>query len=120
MLHYSPLQTGLAFLPGSLIMGALSLACRRTRGPLRHHTPLAAGLCSPPQGWCCWPAPPPAAPSYPTSCPARSCSAWGSGIALNLLPLAATGDVRPEIGWRSPGLANTSLMLQAPALAVLA
>ena len=44
VLGYSPLEVGLAFLPGNLIMGVLSVGVSEARDPLRRAAALAAGL----------------------------------------------------------------------------
>ena len=69
VLGYSPLQIGLAFLPGNVIMGALSIGLSAKlvmRYGLRK--PLATGCCSPPPASCCSRAHRSTARSSSTSC----------------------------------------------------
>jgi EmrB/QacA subfamily drug resistance transporter len=55
VLGYTPLQVGLAFLPGNLVMGAMSIGLS-ARLVLRFgiRPPLAVGWFSPPSGSCSW------------------------------------------------------------------
>ena len=80
VLGYSPLEVGLAFLPGNLIMGALSiglsakLVMRLASG---RRSP--SGCCLPASAWRSSPARPSTAPSSSTSYP--RCSCWASAPA---------------------------------------
>ena len=68
VLAYSPLQVGLAFLPGNLVMGAMSIGLS-ARLVLRFgiRPPLGVGLIFASSGSCSWRARPLTATSSPTS-----------------------------------------------------
>jgi EmrB/QacA subfamily drug resistance transporter len=122
VLGYSPLQTGLAFLPANLIMGGLSLGVSArlvTRFGIR--LPLAAGLLLAATGLALLARAPVGGHFLPDVLPASILLGIGGGTALNPLLLAATGGVRPSESGLASGLVNTCFMLGgALGLAVLA
>jgi len=122
VLGYSPLQVGLAFLPGNVIMAIFSVGIS-ARLVMRFgiQPPLGAGLAlaglglgllvrAPIEG------------SYVTDVlPSMILLGLGAGMAFNPMLLAAMGDVQPHESGLASGLVNTSFMLGgALGLAVLA
>jgi EmrB/QacA subfamily drug resistance transporter len=122
VLHYSPLQAGLAFLPANLIMGALSLGLSArlvTRFGIK--PPLTAGLLLAAAGLVLLARAPAGGHFLPDVLPGTILLGLGAGTALNPVLLAATGDVQPEEAGLASGVVNTFLMLGgALGLAVLA
>jgi EmrB/QacA subfamily drug resistance transporter len=122
ILGYTPLEVGLAYLPNSLIMGALSLGLSAKlvmRFGIR--PPLVVGMIlnaiallllarAPVDG------------SYALDLlPAMILLGLGAGIAFNPMLLAAMGDVEPRDAGLASGVVNTSFMMGgALGLAVLA
>jgi EmrB/QacA subfamily drug resistance transporter len=103
VLGYSPLQVGLAFLPGNLVMGAVSIGLS-ARLVMRFgiRPPLGAGLLF-------------------AALPSMILLGLGAGMAFNPVLLAAMGDVEPTEAGLASGLVNTSFMMGgALGLAVLA
>jgi EmrB/QacA subfamily drug resistance transporter len=122
VLGYSPLQVGLAFLPGNLVMGAMSIGLS-ARLVLRFgiRPPLTAGLLLAALGLLLL-ARAPVDGNFPVDVlPSMILLGLGAGMAFNPVLLAAMGDVEaPEAGLAS-GLVNTSFMMGgALGLAVLA
>ncbi len=122
VLHYSPLQTGLAFLPSNLIMGALSLGISArlvTRFGTRR--PLGAGLVLAAGGLLLLAHAPAGGHFLTDVLPGTVLLGLGAGTALNPVLIAAMGDVRQEESGLASGMVNTSFMLGgALGLAVLA
>ena len=122
VLGYSPLEVGLAFLPGNLIMGFLSLGLSAKlvmRFGIR--PPLAVGSGSPPSACCCsraralWTGTRGRAP------PSMILLGLGAGMAFNPVLLAAMSDVAPSDAGLASGVVNTAFMMGgALGLAVLA
>ena len=122
VLGYSPLEVGLAFLPGNLIMGAFSvgLSARLVmRFGLR--IPLAAGLTLAAIGLI-WFARAPVDGSFVVDVlPSMILLGFGAGMAFNPVLLAAMSDVEPSEAGLASGVVNTSFMMGgALGLAVLA
>ncbi len=122
VLGYSPLQVGLAFLPGNLVMGVLSLGVSAKlvmRFGIR--TPLVAGLGTAALGLLLF-ARAPLDGSYAVDVlPGMILLGVGAGIAFNPVLLAAMSDVEPAEAGLASGVVNTSFMMGgALGLAVLA
>ena len=122
VLGYTPLQVGLAFLPGNLIMGAMSIGLS-ARLVLRFgiRPPLAGGLLVASLGLLLL-ARAPVDGSYAADVlPSMILLGLGSGVAFNPVLLAAMSDVEPTEAGLASGLVNTSFMMGgALGLAVLA
>jgi len=122
VLGYTPLKVGLAFLPGNVIMGILSVAVS-ARLVMRFgiKRPLATGLFVAAAGLL-WLARAPVDGSYVIDVlPSMVLLGFGAGIAFNPVLLAAMSDVEPEEAGLASGLVNTSFMMGgALGLAVLA
>jgi EmrB/QacA subfamily drug resistance transporter len=122
VLGYSPLQTGLAFLPGNLIMAGLSLgfAARLvTRFGIK--PPLTTGLLIAAAGLTLLARAPVGGHYLPDVLPGMVLLGLGSGMALTPVLLAGMGDVRPAESGLASGLVNTSFMMGgALGLALLA
>ena len=122
VLGYSPLQVGLAFLPGNLVMGALSIGVS-ARLVIRFgiKPPLAAGLLVAALGLVLF-ARAPVGGNYAVDVlPAMLLLGLGAGIAFNPILLAAMSDVAPEEAGLASGFVNTAFMMGgALGLAVLA
>jgi EmrB/QacA subfamily drug resistance transporter len=122
VLGYSPLEVGLAFLPGNLVMGALSVGLSAKlvmRFGIKR--PLAVGLGIAAVGLLLL-ARAPVDGSYVVDVlPSMILLGFGAGIAFNPVLLAAMSDVAPEEAGLASGLVNTSFMMGgALGLAVLA
>jgi predicted MFS family arabinose efflux permease len=122
VLGYSPLKVGLAFLPGNLIMGALSIGVSAKlvmRFGVRR--PLATGLFLASVGLMLF-ARAPVDGNYITDVlPSMILLGLGAGIAFNPLLLAAMSDVEPQESGLASGVVNTAFMMGgALGLAVLA
>jgi EmrB/QacA subfamily drug resistance transporter len=122
VLGYSPLQVGLAFLPGNLIMGAMSIWLS-AKLVLRFgiKPPLSVGLLLAALGLLLLAR----APVYGTFAldvlPSMILLGLGAGMAFNPVLLAAMSDVEPTEAGLASGLVNTSFMMGgALGLAVLA
>jgi EmrB/QacA subfamily drug resistance transporter len=122
VLGYTPLQVGLAFLPGNLIMGALSIGVS-ARLVMRFgiKPPLATGLLVAGTGLLLF-ARAPVDGSYVVDVlPGMLLLGFGAGIAFNPILLAAMSDVAPEEAGLASGFVNTAFMMGgAVGLAVLA
>ena len=122
VLGYSPLEVGLAFLPGNLVMGALSVGLSAKlvmRFGIR--PPLAVGLSLAGLGLILF-ARAPVDGSYVVDVlPSMILLGIGAGIAFNPVLLAAMSDVQPREAGLASGIVNTSFMMGgALGLAVLA
>jgi EmrB/QacA subfamily drug resistance transporter len=122
VLGYSPLEVGLAFLPGNLVMGAVSIGLS-ARLVLRFgiRPPLSFGLLCASLGLLLL-ARAPVDGSFATDVlPSMILLGLGAGIAFNPVLLAAMSDVEPTEAGLASGLVNTSFMMGgALGLAVLA
>jgi MFS family permease len=122
VLGYSPLQVGLAFLPGNVIMGLLSLGLSAKivmRFGIR--LPLAAGLGTAAVGLVLFARAPVDGSFVVDVLPGMILLGVGAGIAFNPVLLAAMGDVEPSDAGLASGVVNTSFMMGgALGLAVLA
>jgi EmrB/QacA subfamily drug resistance transporter len=122
VLGYSPLEVGLAFLPGNLIMGVLSLGISAKlvmRFGIR--APLAVGLGMAALGLVLFARAPVDGSFAVDVLPGMILLGAGAGIAFNPVLLAAMSDVRPEEAGLASGVVNTSFMMGgALGLAVLA
>jgi EmrB/QacA subfamily drug resistance transporter len=122
VLGYSPLQVGLAFLPGNLIMAAFSVALSAklvTRLGVR--LPLVAGLALATTGLALFARAPVGGSFAVDVLPSMILLGVGAGMALNPVLLAAMSDVAPAESGLASGMVNTSFMLGgALGLAVLA
>ena len=122
VLHYSPLQVGLAFLPGNIIMMALSLGLS-AKLVMRYgfRKPLAFGL-----GLAAlallWFARVPVDGSFvPDVLPSMILIGIGGGLAFNPVLMASMSDVEPQESGLASGITNTAFMMGgALGLAVLA
>lgn len=122
VLNYSPMEVGLAFLPGNLIMGAFSLGLSArlvTRFGIRG--PLAVGLLLAAAGLALFGRAPVDGRFWIDIMPAMTLLGLGAGIAFNPILLAAMNDVGPDESGLASGIVNTSFMMGgALGLAILA
>jgi len=122
VLHYTPMQVGLAFLPANLIMAAFSvgLSARMVmRWGIR--APLGAGLLLAALGLALFARAPVDGSFLAHVLPGMLLAGLGAGIAFNPMLLAAMSEVPPEESGIASGVVNTSFMLGgALGLAVLA
>jgi MFS family permease len=122
VLGYSPLQVGLAFLPGNLVMGAMSIGLSAKlvmRFGIR--PPLTAGLLLAALGLLLLARAPVNGNFAVDVLPSMILLGLGAGIAFNPVLLAAMSDVEPTEAGLASGLVNTSFMMGgALGLAVLA
>ena len=122
VLGYSPLEVGLAFLPGNLVMGAMSIGLS-AKLVLRFgiRPPLTVGLLFACLGLLLL-ARAPVDGSFTTDVlPSMILLGLGAGMAFNPVLLAAMSDVEPSEAGLASGLVNTSFMMGgALGLAVLA
>ena len=122
VLGYSPLQIGLAFLPGNLIMGALSIGLS-AKLVMRYgiRKPLVTGLLLASAGLLLLVRAPVDGTFVSDILPSMVLLGLGAGIAFNPVLLAAMGDVDPAEAGLASGVVNTSFMMGgAVGLAVLA
>jgi EmrB/QacA subfamily drug resistance transporter len=122
VLHYSPLEIGLSFLPANLIMGALSIGVS-AKLVMKYgiRKPLAAGLIFAGVGLALFVRAPVHGSFVIDVLPSMILLGIGAGIAFNPVLLAAMSDVAPEESGLASGLVNTSFMMGgALGLAVLA
>jgi len=122
VLGYSPLQIGLAFLPGNLIMGALSIGLS-AKLVMRYgiRKPLATGLLLASAGLLLLVRAPVDGSFVTDVLPSMILLGLGAGMAFNPVLLAAMGDVDPAEAGLASGVVNTSFMMGgAVGLAVLA
>ncbi|HEY1640577.1 MAG TPA: MFS transporter [Streptosporangiaceae bacterium] len=122
VLGYSPLRTGLAFLPTNLLMAAISVGVSaRLVARLGTRIPLAGGLLLAAAGLALLGHAPAAGHFTTDLLPGMILLGIGAGTALTPLLLAATSAVAPADAGLASGIANTSFMLGgALGLAVLA
>jgi EmrB/QacA subfamily drug resistance transporter len=122
VLGYSPLQVGLAFLPGNLVMGVLSVGLSAKlvmRFGIRK--PLATGLLIAALGLVLFARAPVDGNFVVDVLPAMILLGLGAGMAFNPVLLAAMSDVEPSEAGLASGVVNTSFMMGgALGLAVLA
>ena len=122
VLGYSPLQVGLAFLPGNLIMGFFSLGISAKlvmRFGIR--APLATGLVLAGVGLLLFARAPVEGNFVVDVLPSMILLGIGAGMAFNPVLLAAMSDVEPSEAGLASGVVNTSFMMGgALGLAVLA
>ena len=122
VLGYSPLEVGLAFLPGNLIMGALSIAVS-ARLVMRYgvRLPLSAGLGVAAIGLLLFARAPVDGNYVVDVLPSMILLGLGAGIAFNPVLFAAMSDVAPTEAGLASGVVNTAFMMGgALGLAVLA
>ena len=122
VLGYSPLEVGLAFLPGNLIMGLLSLGLSAKlvmRFGIR--PPLAVGLGLASLGLLLFARAPVDGSFVVDVLPSMILLGLGAGMAFNPVLLAAMSDVEPSDAGLASGVVNTAFMMGgALGLAVLA
>jgi EmrB/QacA subfamily drug resistance transporter len=122
VLEYSPLEVGLAFLPGNLVMGALSIGLSAKlvmRFGIR--PPLATGLLLAAFGLVLFARAPVDGSFVVDVLPSMILLGLGAGMAFNPVLLAAMSDVEPGEAGLASGVVNTSFMMGgALGLAVLA
>jgi EmrB/QacA subfamily drug resistance transporter len=122
VLGYSPLQVGLAFLPGNLIMGVLSVGIS-AKLVMRYgiRIPLAFGLTVAAVGLLLFARAPVDGTFVVDVLPSMILLGLGAGMAFNPVLLAAMHDVEPQEAGLASGVVNTSFMMGgALGLAVLA
>ncbi|HEY8722790.1 MAG TPA: DHA2 family efflux MFS transporter permease subunit [Gaiellaceae bacterium] len=122
VLGYSPLQVGLAFLPGNLVMGAMSLGFS-AKIVMRYgiKRPLAVGLSLAAVALLLFARAPVHGHFLVDILPGMILIGFGAGIAFNPVLLAAMSDVAPEESGLASGVVNTAFMMGgALGLAVLA
>ena len=122
VLGYSPLQIGLAFLPGNVIMGALSIGLS-AKLVMRYgiKKPLATGLLLAAAGLALLVRAPVDGNFVVDVLPSMILLGLGAGMAFNPVLLAAMGDVDPAESGLASGIVNTAFMMGgAVGLAVLA
>jgi MFS family permease len=122
VLGYSPLEVGLAFLPGNLIMAVFSLGLS-ARLVMRFgiRTPLGVGLGLAALGLLLFARAPVDGSFVVDVLPSMILLGLGAGMAFNPVLLAAMGDVPQEEAGLASGVVNTAFMMGgALGLAVLA
>jgi len=122
VLHYTPLEIGLSFLPANIIMGALSIGVS-AKLVMRYgiRKPLAVGLIFAGVGLALFVRAPVNGSFAIDVLPSMILLGIGAGIAFNPVLLAAMSDVAPEESGLASGLVNTSFMMGgALGLAILA
>lgn len=122
VLHYGPLQVGLAFLPANLIMAAFSLGLS-ARLVMRFgiRIPMASGLLFASVGLALFAIAPVHGNFIAHVLPGMLLLGLGAGMALNPVLLAAMSDVSQSDSGLASGMVNTSFMMGgALGLAVLA
>jgi EmrB/QacA subfamily drug resistance transporter len=112
VLGYSPLQVGLAFLPGNLIMGAFSLGLS-AKLVMRYgiRLPLATGLLLAAAGLLWFARAPVDGDFVVDVLPSMILLGFGAGMAFNPVLLAAMSDVEPSEAGLASGVVNTSFMM---------
>ncbi|NML44410.1 MFS transporter [Ramlibacter sp. G-1-2-2] len=122
VLGYTPMQVGLSFLPGNLIMAVMSLGASArivVRWGIRG--PFAVGLLIAASGLALFARAPADGAFLVDVLPAMVLLGIGAGIAFNPMLLAAMNDVAPQDAGLASGVVNTSFMMGgALGLAVLA
>jgi EmrB/QacA subfamily drug resistance transporter len=122
VLDYRPLEVGLAFLPGNIVMAICSVSVS-AKLVLRfgYRVPLAGGLALATVGLLLLARAPADGQFVIDVLPSMLLLGLGAGIAFNPVLLAAMGDVDPQDSGLASGLVNTSFMMGgALGLAVLA
>jgi MFS family permease len=122
VLGYGPMEVGLAFLPGNLVMAACSLGLS-ARIVMRFgiRRPLAGGLLVAAIGLALFARAPADGHFLVDVLPGMVLLGLGAGIAFNPVLLAAMGDVEPRDSGLASGVVNTAFMMGgALGLAVLA
>ena len=122
VLGYSPLEVGLAFLPGNIIMAVLSLGLS-ARLVMRYgiRKPLGVGLGLAAVGLLLFARAPVDGTFVVDVLPSMILLGLGAGMAFNPLLLAAMGDVPQDQAGLASGVVNTAFMMGgALGLAVLA
>ena len=122
VLGYSPLQVGLAFLPGNIIMGILSVGLS-AKLVMRYgyRLPLFTGLSIAAVGLLLFARAPVDGSFVVDVLPPMILLGLGAGTAFNPVLLAAMSDVEPSEAGLASGVVNTSFMMGgALGLAVLA
>ena len=122
VLGYSPLEVGLAFLPGNLVMGALSVGLS-AKLVMRYgiRIPLGVGLSLAAVGLLLFARAPVDGNFVVDVLPPMILLGLGAGMAFNPLLLAAMSDVDPKDAGLASGVVNTAFMMGgALGLAVLA
>ncbi|HYF22345.1 MAG TPA: DHA2 family efflux MFS transporter permease subunit [Caulobacteraceae bacterium] len=122
VLGYTPMQVGLAFLPGNLIMGAFSYklsAITVTRFGIRW--PMVTGLLLAAAGLGLFALAPVEGDFWIHVLPPMLLLGLGAGLAFNPVLLAAMNDVEPDRAGLASGVVNTAFMMGgALGLAILA
>ena len=122
VLGYSPLQVGLAFLPGNLIMAVFSIGLS-AKLVMRYgiRAPLGVGLTMAGIGLLLFARAPVDGNFVVDVLPSMILLGFGAGMAFNPVLLAAMSDVDPSEAGLASGVVNTSFMMGgALGLAVLA
>jgi EmrB/QacA subfamily drug resistance transporter len=122
VLGYGPMQVGLAFLPGNLVMAACSLGLS-ARIVMRFgiRRPLAGGLLVAAIGLALFARAPADGRFLVDVLPGMLLLGLGAGVAFNPVLLAAMNDVEPRDSGLASGVVNTAFMMGgALGLAVLA
>jgi EmrB/QacA subfamily drug resistance transporter len=122
VLDYTPLQIGLAFLPGNVIMGILSIGLS-AKLVMRYgiKKPLTTGLLLASAGLALLVRAPVDGSFVVDVLPSMILLGLGAGMAFNPVLLAAMGDVEPAESGLASGVVNTAFMMGgAVGLAVLA
>jgi EmrB/QacA subfamily drug resistance transporter len=122
VLGYSPLEVGLAFLPGNLVMMFLSVFVS-ARLVMRYgfRAPLGVGLAVAAVGLLLFARAPVDGTFVVDVLPGMLLLGFGAGIAFNPVLLAAMSDVEPQDAGLASGVVNTAFMMGgALGLAVLA
>jgi EmrB/QacA subfamily drug resistance transporter len=122
VLGYSPLQVGLAFLPGNLIMAVFSIGLS-AKLVMRYgiRVPLGVGLTLAAIGLLLFARAPVDGNFVVDVLPSMILLGFGAGMAFNPVLLAAMSDVEPSEAGLASGVVNTSFMMGgALGLAVLA
>jgi EmrB/QacA subfamily drug resistance transporter len=122
VLGYSPLQVGLAFLPGNIIMGILSVGLSaKLVMRFGFRLPLFTGLMIAAVGLLLFARAPVDGNFVVDVLPSMILLGLGAGMAFNPVLLAAMSDVDPSEAGLASGVVNTSFMMGgALGLAVLA
>jgi EmrB/QacA subfamily drug resistance transporter len=122
VLGYSPLEVGLGFLPGNVIMGVLSVTIS-AKLVMRYgvRIPLAVGLSLAGVGLLLFARAPVDGDYVMDVLPSMILLGFGAGIAFNPVLFAAMSDVEPSEAGLASGIVNTAFMMGgALGLAVLA
>ena len=122
VLGYSPLQVGLAYLPSTVVWGAVSLSLS-DKAVMRFgiKPPLIGGLLVMTAGVLLFARAPVDGSFAVDILPSMLLQGFGAGIAFNPILLAAMSDVAPEEAGLASGVVNTAFMMGgALGLAILA